>query len=115
MTNDLDRTSVSLDDLDEPPAPLVTNDESATLIEEAMTSLVLLRFPASLGDATAELHALASLVAEAESHIGVAMAAALDQDYGFDDIAICLGVTADEAQRRFADEGRTIAEVPFDD
>lgn len=115
MTDDIDRSSVPIGDLDEPPVPPETGEDTATLIEEAMTSLVLLRFPASLGDAAAELHALASLAAEAESRIAGAVADAIDQDYRWSDVAISLGITADEARSRFAEHVRSPKEAPFEE
>jgi hypothetical protein len=114
MTNDIDQVCVSVADLDAPPAAPRTGEDSARLLEEAMTSLVLLRFPASLGDAAAELHALASLVAEATARIVEAVFDAIDQDHGWTEIATCLAITADEAQRRFAGHGRTVEEAPLD-
>ena len=87
------RNSNHIDDLDVPPAPAFTDEESAVLLDEAITSLVLLRFPGSLGDAAAELHALATLIAQAEARLPQAISRAFDQDYDWHDISYSVNTT----------------------
>lgn len=84
------RDSTHIDDLDVAPAPAFTDQESAAVLDEAVTSLVLLRFAGSLGDATAELHALATLIAQAQARLPRAISRAFDQDYDCHDIAYSL-------------------------
>lgn len=95
------RESLHIDDLDRPPAAPFTDEQSATLLDEAVTTLVLLRFPASLGDAAAELHALATLIAQAEAQLPHAISSALDQDYDWHDIARSLNITTAPTQHRY--------------
>lgn len=108
----LDDVSISLDELDVPPAPPFSDEESERVIDEAVASLVILRFPAALEDAAAELHALASLIAETTARLPDAVARALDQDYSWRDVAICLGSTPEVARRRY---GTAREEPPLED
>lgn len=94
-----ERDSIHIDELDVPPAPAFADQASAVVLDEAATELVLLRFPASFGDAAAELHALTSLIAQAEARLPHAIARALDQDYDWEDIACCLNRTAASTRR----------------
>lgn len=98
-----------IDDLEIPPAPAFTDQGSAAVLDEAVTSLVLLRFPLSLGDAAAEVHALASLIQQAQERLPSAIARALDQDYDWRDIANSLSDTTGSTRHLY----RTRAENPF--
>ena len=95
------RDSIHIDELDVPPAPAFTDQASAAVLDEAVTELVLLRFPASIGDAAAELHALTALILQAQARLPNAVARALDQDYDWRDIACCLNRTTASTRRRY--------------
>jgi hypothetical protein len=71
------------------------------VLDEAVTELVLLRFPSSIGDAAAELHALAALILQAQARLPNAVARALDQDYDWRDISCCLNRTTASTRRRY--------------
>ena len=60
-----------------------------------------------LGDATLRVHALATLIAQADALLADAVADARDQDHPWSDIAGQLGVTADTARRRYSRHHRT--------
>ena len=83
------------------PRRAVIDDVTEVVLEEATVSLTLLRSPMRLGDALAELHATASLAEQIKSRLPVIVAAARDQDYGWDDIAEQLGVTEATARARY--------------
>lgn len=93
--------SVSIADLDVPPAPPLLDEDSETVLDEAVMSLAILRFPGSFEHAAAELQALTSLIAQAEARVAGVVARALDQDYGWRDIACCLASTPEDARRRY--------------
>jgi hypothetical protein len=99
---DMDDLTIAIDEVDVAPAPPLTDDISARLVDQAVASLISMRFPLSAGDATAELHALTSLIAQATARIPGTVADAADQDYPWDDIAICLDITPGTARRRYA-------------
>jgi hypothetical protein len=66
-----------------------------------------------IGDASADLHVLTSLIKEAESRIARAVADARDQEYSWAEIADLLGVTRASAWQRYAartDKNRTPVE-----
>jgi hypothetical protein len=118
MTGDIDGIgpkSVTLEDRPVPPAPPRTGEDSADVLDEATFTLTMDRFPGSWGDAAAKLHALASLIAEAEAAIPDAVADAIDQDHRWQDIAICLGITPSAARRRYAGYVRSRPVAPFED
>lgn len=79
-----------------------TDEHSARLLDEAVTSLVLLRSPMWLGDAGPAISALVSLAAQAEDLLFEAVASAHDQDYTWDDIAGRLACSAITARHRYA-------------
>jgi hypothetical protein len=112
---DIDAVSIPIDQVAVPPAPPAIDQESQVVVAEAVTSLTLLRFPLSLGDATAELHVLASIVAQVEARIPDAVADARDQDHRWDDISVCLGISAAAVRRRFAAHARTRTGPPLED
>jgi hypothetical protein len=79
-----------------------TDEHSARLLDEAATSLVLLRSPMWLGDAGPAISALASLAAQADDLLFEAIASARDQDYTWDEIAGRLACSAITARRQYA-------------
>ena len=83
---------------DELPAPVVGN-LSAAVLGEAIDALASLRTPHWLGDSAVHLHALASLLAQAERLIPDAVAAARDQELTWDEIGQLLGLSAAAARR----------------
>ena len=85
---------------DEPPAPRVDED-SLTVLHEAVEALARLRTPYWLGDSGVHLHALASLLAQAHRLLPDAVAAARDQDLTWDEIGQLLGLTGSTAARRY--------------
>ncbi len=82
-----------------PPRHAFTDDASTAVVEEAAVALTLLRSPMQLGDRLAELHALASLLAEIDARLPAVVAAALDQGHSWQEIAGQLDVTA--VRRRY--------------
>jgi len=92
----------------------VVDEESEAVAEEAVHSLTMLRSPTSEGDAGARLHALASLIAQAEALLADAVADARGQDYSWAEIARRLGVATVTARRHFVHHART-RRVPFED
>jgi hypothetical protein len=82
-----------------PDHPIV-DDDSATVVDEAVRSLTMLRSPLEDGDAGARLHALASLIAQAETFITDTVAAARDQGYTWPEIANRLALTTTTTRRR---------------
>lgn len=115
MTGDIDSISLFIGAVPVPPALPRTDDDSRAVLSEALESLTLLRFPLSLGDATAELHCLASLIAEAKTLIPHAVAGARDQDHSWDEIATCLGIGTRTVRRRFTVHVRTRQHLLMDD
>jgi len=84
----------------EMPAPVV-DDDSATVLDEAIDTLGKLRTPYWLGDSTVRLHALASLLAQTHALLPEAVAQARDQDLTWDQIGGLLGLTATTAARHY--------------
>lgn len=91
-----------------------TGEDSAAVLDEAIVSLACLRDVGMwIGDASADLHVLQSLIKEAESRLPRAVADARDQDYSWAEIADLLGVTRASAWQRYAartDKNRTPVE-----
>jgi hypothetical protein len=79
-----------------------TDEDTVVLVEEAATSLILLRAPMCLGDAGPMISVLASLSNQAQDLLIDAVALARGQDYTWEDIAGRLGSTATSARRRYA-------------
>lgn len=90
---------------DELPAPRV-DDDSAAVLTDAIETLARLRTPYWLGDAGVHLHALTSLIAQAQQQLPTAVAAARDQDLTWHDIGELLGISAATAARRYRRIGR---------
>jgi hypothetical protein len=89
------------------PDHVVLDDDSAQVLEAAVDQLNIFRSPMGLGDATLRVHALATLIAQADALLADAVADARDQDDPWSDIAGQLGVTADTARRRYSRHHRT--------
>jgi hypothetical protein len=82
------------------PAP-VTDDLSALVLTEAIDALAALRTYAWLGDSTVHLHALMSLIAQAQQMLPEAVADARDQEYTWTQIGQLLNQHPDTAARRY--------------
>jgi hypothetical protein len=81
------------------PAPRVDAD-SAAVLAEAVDALAALRTPYWLGDSAAGLHALASLIAQAQQMIPAAVRHARDQDHTWAEIGQLLNLSPAAAARR---------------
>lgn len=92
-------------DLDHPAAP-VADAATAAVLDEAITSLALLRHPGLFGDAGVHLHDLASLAAQAEAVLPGMVADARDQDYTWAEIGDHLGLSSPRAWWRYGRPGR---------
>lgn len=84
------------------PAPR-TDTDSAAVLAEAVETLARLRTPYWLGDTAVTLHALTSLIAEAQRTLPEAVAAARDQDRTWAEIAQLLNISQATAARRYRD------------
>ena len=82
------------------PAPS-TGDDSHQILSEAADSLARARTPYWLGDSGVRLHALASLIAQAEQLLQQAVHDARDQELTWVQIGELLGTTAATAARRY--------------
>jgi hypothetical protein len=82
-----------------PDCPFV-DDASAAVLDEAVVELTLLRSPMSLGDGLADLHAMASLLAQLHAWMPLSVAAARKQEHTWEAIGRQLGVTATTAMRK---------------
>jgi hypothetical protein len=82
-----------------------TGDDTDVVVEAAIENLGKLRDLPWLGDASARLHLLASLTAEAERRLPRAVADARDQECSWAQIGDLLGVTRASAWQRY--RGRT--------
>lgn len=83
------------------PSRALTDDDTAAVLDDAAVALTLLRCPMRLGDRLAELHALASLLAQINGSLPGVVAAARDQGHSWHGIADQLGVSAGAARRRY--------------
>ncbi len=92
--------ALHITDQDELPAPRVDLD-SVTVLEEAIESLSQLRTPYWLGDAGVRLHALASLLAQAQQLLPEVVQHARDQELTWTDISQLLGIHPATAVRRY--------------
>ncbi len=99
--DDPDVDAISIDELPVPPAAPAIDHHSAHILAEALNTLILLRFPGSLYDPTADLHALGSLIAQARADIPAAVAQARQGGHPWADIATSLGITPAAARRRY--------------
>jgi hypothetical protein len=82
------------------PAP-ATGDDSLQVLDEAIDRLARLRTPYWLGDSGVRLHALTSLIAQAQQLLPQAIHDARDQDLTWTQIGELLGTTAATAARRY--------------
>lgn len=85
---------------DELPAP-VADQDSASVLAEAIDALAALRTPYWLGDSGVHLHALASLLLHAQQLLPQAVAEARDQELTWDEIGQLLGLAASTAAHRY--------------
>jgi hypothetical protein len=82
------------------PAP-ATGDDSLAVLTEAADHLARLRTVYWLGDSAVHLHALASLIAQADKLLPQAVREARDQELTWTQIGELLGTTAATAARRY--------------
>ena len=82
------------------PAPR-TGDDSLEIVSQAIDSLARLRTAYWLGDSAVHLHALASLIAQAEQLLPQAVHDARDQELTWTQIGELLNTTAATAARRY--------------
>jgi hypothetical protein len=82
------------------PAP-VTSDDSLHVLNDAIDALARLRTAYWLGDSAVHLHALASLIAQAQQLLPQAIHDARDQELTWAQIGELLGTTATTAARRY--------------
>ena len=82
------------------PGP-VTSDDSLHVLNGAVDSLAQLRTAYWLGDSAVHLHALASLIAQAQQLLPQAVRDARDQELTWTQIGELLGTTAATAARRY--------------
>ena len=92
----------------------VVDDDSAAVIDEAVFSLTMLRSPMECGDAGARLHALTSLIAQAEAILPDIVADAWDQNYRWKDIARRMALPEITVRHRYLHHAYTRV-VPFQD
>jgi hypothetical protein len=85
------------------PAP-ATGDDSLHVVNEAIDQLARLRTPYWLGDSAVRLHALTSLIAQAELLLPDAVHDARDQELTWAQIGELLNTTAATAARRYRNE-----------
>ena len=82
------------------PAP-ATGDDTLQVLTDAIDQLARLRTPYWLGDSGVRLHALASLIAQAQQLLPQAVHDARDQELTWAQIGELLGTTAATAARRY--------------
>jgi hypothetical protein len=82
------------------PAP-VTSDDSLQVLDQAIDQLARLRTPYWLGDSAVRLHALASLITQAQQLLPQAVHDARDQELTWAQIGELLGTTPATAARRY--------------
>jgi hypothetical protein len=82
------------------PAP-TAGEDSPQVLSEAVDQLARLRTPYWLGDSAVRLHALTSLIAQAQQLLPQAVHDARDQELTWTQIGDLLGTTAATAARRY--------------
>jgi hypothetical protein len=82
------------------PAP-ASGDDSLAVLGDAIDALAQLRTAYWLGDSAVHLHALTSLIAQAEQLLPQAVHDARDQELTWAQIGELLGTTAATAARRY--------------
>ena len=85
------------------PAP-TTGDDSLHVLSEAAGQLARLRTPYWLGDSAVRLHALTSLIAQAQQLLPQAVHDARNQELTWAQIGELLGTTAATAARRYREK-----------
>jgi hypothetical protein len=85
------------------PAP-ATGQDSLQVLDEAIDQLARLRTPYWLGDSAVRLHALTSLIAQAQQLVPQAVHDARDQELTWAQIGELLGTTAATAARRYRNQ-----------
>jgi len=85
---------------DELPAPRIDTD-SAAVLTEAVDTLAALRTPYWLGDTAVGLHALASLLAQAQRQLPEAIKEAREQGHTWAEIGQLINLSANAAARRY--------------
>jgi hypothetical protein len=83
------------------PATATIDECSASVFDEAVEKLTVLRAPMHQGDAVTQLHAMMSLVAEAKARLPRVVADARDQEHTWTAIAQQLGVARMSAMLRY--------------
>ena len=81
-----------------------TGDDSLQVLAEAIDSIAWRRTAYWLGDSAVHLHALASLIAQAEQLLPQAVHDARDQEHTWAQIGQLLNTTAATAARRYRDK-----------
>jgi hypothetical protein len=84
------------------PDQVLLDDDSLQIINAAVYQISVGRSPMSLGDGLLRVHALASLIAQADALLADAVADARDQDHPWSDIAQQLAISPDTARRRYS-------------
>jgi NAD dependent epimerase/dehydratase family enzyme len=82
------------------PAPR-TDADSAAVLAQAVEALAALRTPYWLGDSAVGLHALASLIAQAQQMLPAAVSQARDQEHTWAEIGQLLNLSPATAARRY--------------
>jgi hypothetical protein len=82
------------------PAP-ATGDDSLAVLNDAIEALARLRTAHWLGDSAVRLHALASLITQAQQFLPQAVHEARDQELTWSQVGELLGTTAATAARRY--------------
>ena len=96
----MNRPPLRLARLGQLPAP-ITGDDSLHVLTEAIDQLARQRTAYWLGDSAVHLHALASIIAQAEQILPQAVCDARDQELTWTQIGELLGTTATTAARRY--------------
>jgi hypothetical protein len=100
------RPALRLTDPEELPAPRRDAD-SELVLDEAIETLARLRTPYWLGDTGVRLHALASLIAQAEQELHRAVQEARDQELTWTDIGQLLNLHPHTVARRYREPRRS--------
>ena len=85
------------------PAP-ATGQDSLQVLDQAIDQIARLRTPYWLGDSAVRLHAIASLIAQAERILPQAAHDARDQELTWAQIGELLNTTAATAARRYRNQ-----------
>ena len=85
---------------DDLPAPRV-DQHSAIIVSDAVDALAALRTPYWLGDSAVRLHALASLIAQAQQLLPGAVHDAREQEHSWTQIGQLLNVSPATAANRY--------------